>query len=103
MLGWAIGVGGMGLDDFVRLTPSEFSAVVEHVNRREDTRSRDGWEQARVVAKMAVQPYMKKDVRLEEFMPLPWDGKAERAPEVSREEDKKRLEGLLERMRSQKL
>jgi len=95
-----MGVGGVSLDDFVRLTPSEFSAVAEHVNRREDTRSRDGWEQTRVVAKMAVQPYMKKNVRLEEFMPLPWDGKTERAPEVSREEDKKRLEGLLKRMRS---
>lgn len=95
-----MGVGGVSLDDFVRLTPSEFSAVAEHVNRREDTRSRDGWEQTRVVAKMAVQPYMKKNVRLEEFMPLPWDGKTERAPEVSKEEDKKRLEGLLKRMRS---
>ena len=90
----------MSLDDFVRLTPDEFEAVAAKISEREDERRRDGWEQARIVAKMAVSPYLKQDMSLEQFMPLPWDEK-KKVKILSKEEDRKRMEEIVKRVRGE--
>lgn len=87
----------MSLDDFVRLTPSEFECVAQKISDREEERRRDGWEQARVVAKMAISPYLKRDMSLEKFMPLPWDKRQEKKT-LSKEDDRKRVEEMMKRL-----
>lgn len=89
----------MSLDDFVRLTPDEFEAVAARISEREEERRRDGWEQARIVAKMAISPYLKQDMSLEQFMPLPWDERRRKAKILSKEEDRKRMEEIVKRVR----
>ncbi len=90
----------MSLDDFVRLTPDEFEAVAAKISEREDERRRDGWEQARIVAKIAVSPYLEQDMSLEQFMPLPWDEK-KKVKILSKEEDRKRMEEIVKRVRGE--
>ena len=64
ILGYALGCIGLSYDDFCRLTPEEFGAVV------------------------------KKKMTPQALLPFEWDRQKPKAEFVSKEEDKKRLERL---------
>lgn len=64
ILGYALGCIGLSYDDFCRLTPEEFGAVV------------------------------KKKMTPQALLPFEWDRQKPKAEFVSKEEDQKRLERL---------
>ena len=63
-MGLAMGCVGMCLNDFCRLTPSEFTAVFEAWQQQETYAERRGWEQARFLACSILKPYSKKSLEL---------------------------------------
>lgn len=50
LLGHALGCVGLSLDDFCRLTPSEFGAVCKAWLERQEQTMQDGWERMRMKA-----------------------------------------------------
>ena len=91
---------GLGMDDFCRLTPREFQAAYDSWAEGREALTRDSWERMRMLATITIQPHVRKKLRADELLPLPWDGKGKsEAAEVSAEEDKERLERLVKRMR----
>ena len=95
LLGHAIGCVGMRLDDFCRLTPSEFEAVCRSWNEREESLVRDGWERMRMGAAIGIQPHVKEKVTPQKMLPFPWERPKRDAPKVSAEEARKRYEKLM--------
>lgn len=96
MLGVAVGCMGMSYDGFCFLSPEEFSHIYSAYAEREMRLYRDGWERARMVGYMAVQPYLKKGMKPHGVLPLPWDEESRprergKATPVGKEETKKRF------------
>lgn len=98
-----MGVMGQAYDDFCRLTPDEFAAVYEAYADNADALRRDKWERTRTAAWLALQPYMKKGMRPERMLPLPWDRQNAQPHQAgqrrmpTREERLQRFRQLLER------
>ena len=101
LVGIALGVLGMSLEDFDRLTPAEFNAVYDKWSKGEESRRKEEWERARLVATILVSPHVKNKVTPQRLMPLPWDGhKAERGRKSAEPEeprDKQRVNRLISR------
>lgn len=74
-MGYAVGVIGMRLDDFCRLSPEEFSSVSEAFSHNQEQRVEDSWERMRLHAAITIQPHCKNRIRKEQLVPLPWDKK----------------------------
>lgn len=72
-----MGCVGMCLDDFCRLTPSEFAAVFEAWQQRETYVERRQWEQARFLACSMLKPYSKKSLELTDVCRFSWDAQPE--------------------------
>lgn len=94
----------MRLGDFEALTIDEFNAVCEAWADGENGRLRDGWERARIVATICVQPHLKTRVRASQVLPLPWDDER-KAPDkvvVDHDEDRARFEALVKQFDAKK-
>lgn len=87
---------GMGLDDFMRLTPEEFTAVhsswIEHQTHRYHTEM----EMMRLHACMCIQPHLKKRLSPHQLLPFDWDSKSDaahktNAPQLTREQQRERM------------
>lgn len=63
----------MHLEDFEALTPSEFRAVLKAHAEQEDQRLHDEWERTRILTTIIVQPRLRKELKAEDILPLPWD------------------------------
>ena len=74
-MGYAVGVVGMRLDDFCRLSPEEFSSVSEAFSHNQEQHVEDSWERMRLLAAITIQPHCKNRIRKEQLVPLPWDKK----------------------------
>lgn len=74
-MGYAVGVVGMRLDDFCRLSPEEFSSVSEAFSHNQEQHVEDSWERMRLLAAITIQPHCKNRIRKEQLVPLPWDRK----------------------------
>ena len=74
-MGLAMGCVGMCLNDFCRLTPSEFTAVFEAWQQKETYAERRGWEQARFLACSILKPYSKRSLELTDVCRFSWDMK----------------------------
>lgn len=99
LLGHAIGVVGMRLDDFCRLTPGEFDAVVRaHIEEEEKTLHGD-WERMRMLATITVQPHVKGKMTPEKLLPLPWENKAP-VEKLSASERKARMAAAIARSKA---
>lgn len=89
---------GMSLNDFSALTYEEFTAAATAFEKRAAADFRNGWEQVREHLAVSVQPHLKKRLTKEQILRFPWDkeNRVERtqAPQVSRDEAKRRLERL---------
>lgn len=72
--------GGLSLDDFCNLTPSEWGAVVHQINEVEQTRHRESWEQTRIIAYNTIRPHLPKGTKLSDIFPLPWDAERPTPP-----------------------
>ena len=93
MLGFGIGGIGLGLDDFCRLTFTEFRAVCKNYQESEEQRHRSEWERARMLSFHFLQPFMNRKCSPKELMPLPWDhDREEETDAVSRDEARRRME-----------
>lgn len=103
-MGVALGCIGLDYDTFCGLTPEEFAAVYKAWAERRDADMQDQWERMRLQAWMAVQPHLRKGVRLtpEKLLPLPWDrnkrGAAHEEPRMTAEEQRERMRELVKRL-----
>ena len=79
-MGYALGVMGMKLDDFVRLTPDEFMACMKAHTEAKEGRSRDEWERMRLQTTLLIQPHVSKTMTPEKLFALPWDEHRETQP-----------------------
>ena len=99
LLGVGLGEVGLCLQDFVRLTPSEFRAVTEAARDRQERTSREDWTRARLMACLSMQPHLTKRLRPQELLPFPWEqeGKenAEAPKDLGKEESQRRFERLV--------
>ncbi len=98
-MGLALGVIRLSYDDFCRLTPDEFSDIVEAWQEHQETKDRGAWERTRILGAIVIQPHLKKSVTPKKLLPLPWDRVVELKKEktLSREESRRRFESLMER------
>lgn len=72
---------GMGLsrNDFLDLTPFQFSEIVRNHYKTQEEKEKAKWERARYIAFAAVMPYLdsKKRNTPQSVFPMPWDVKRE--------------------------
>lgn len=73
LLGLATGCVGMSLDDFCRLTPSEFKAVHQAWSEHQEATQRAEWERTRLTCTYLLQPWAKRRIAPKDVMRLPWD------------------------------
>ena len=98
LLGFGMGVVGLGYDDFCRLTIEEFSAICKSWHEAEEERQKGEWEMMRLHAVLTMQPHCKKKLIPANILPFPWDGaKNHQEPELTKEQSKKRLETLMKK------
>ena len=61
------------LNDFCRLTPSEFTAVFEAWQQKETYAERRQWEQVRFLSCSILKPYSKRSLELTDICRFSWD------------------------------
>ena len=83
LLGRAVGVVGLSLDDFCRLSPGELSAVLQAHGEWSQLESREEWERMRMGACITIQPHVKGKLTPQKLLPLPWE--REEKPELPKE------------------
>ena len=100
LLGHALGVVGLSMDDFCRLSPEEFDAVCHAHRGHRQAAYRDGWERTRLLATICVQPHTRKKITPQALLPFEWDKQKPKGKILAKEEDKKRLERLVRKKKS---
>lgn len=89
---------GIGLNDFMALTPQEFEAAARQWRDWQDMTLHQAWEQSRLTGFLAVLPYTGKKVNNpKDFYPFPWERKQKKSEthdveQLSFEEKFKQLE-----------
>ena len=98
----ALGCIGMSLADFCQLTPGEFQAAYQAWTDRAEQRERSAWERMRMQAVITIQPHVKGRVTPQRLLPFPWEKetKKPRRKPTTAEEDMKRFEEVLRKVRS---
>ena len=76
----------MGLDDFCRCTPAEFSAIARRWMEMRQQQRREQWEQTRMTCLCLLQPYSKKKLTPRDVMRFDWDNE----PKDNHEEEQPR-------------
>lgn len=76
----------MGLDDFCRCTPAEFSAIAKRWMEMRQQQRREQWEQTRMTCLCLLQPYSKKKLTPRDVMRFDWDNE----PKETHEEEQPR-------------
>ena len=84
---------GMTREDFLRLTPEEFEAVLAQYARLREEQHRADWERARMIAFAAVAPHTSRLRGPEDLMRFPWEEAATDRPKAPRMtiEERRRL------------
>lgn len=104
MQGIAIGRMGMSREDFLLLTPAEFSEAAERWNAMEEARERNEWLRVRRLAAILIRPHVKHAIPEEKLIPLPGDKPQEREIDESRvtpdEVSARRMEAFRVRLES---
>lgn len=72
-MGFCLGVVGMRLDDFMRLTLKEADAVCHSYHETEEQRDRGAWERMRMLAAISIQPHVKKKISPKSLIQFPWE------------------------------
>jgi hypothetical protein len=91
MIGMAVGVIGLSLDDTYRLTPSEFNSICAAWGQHNEQMQRMSWEQARFIGHCAILPHSKKGLRPQDIVLFDWEKNTEtkRAKACTRREFEK--------------
>ena len=89
-----MGCMGMSRKDFESCTPSEFAAIYDKWQKKEELCNRDQWERLRWQILYSLQPYCKKDLTVQDVLKLPWDQSKKEEPKepVNAEETRRRYE-----------
>jgi hypothetical protein len=67
---------GLSVQDFAGLTPTQFDAIYEQWQARQDATTRERWEQTRWLMWSMLRPYAKKrGLQPTDVLKLPWDKK----------------------------
>jgi hypothetical protein len=99
-LGFALGCIRLSYNDFCNATPEEYASICEAYSEQREAEYKDGWERARMIATVLIQPHTRKKVTAHNVCPFPWDKESKRKAAykpVSPEEAKARFEALLKR------
>lgn len=103
-MGIALGCIGLSRDDFCNMDFQEFAAVYKAYAARRDFDYRDGWERARLLATITLQPHLKKgkEITPKKLLPFPWDKEAARASgkaeRIDPERQRRRMEELVKKL-----
>jgi len=93
---------GLRLDDFLLMDRDEFEAACASFADHGEQAERSRWERVRLLGMMAVQPWSKKRLNAEDFLPLPWDRREEpHQPErvtMTKAEHRKRMEMMRKKL-----
>ena len=105
MLGWAVGVVGMSVEDFELMDFDDFWEVSKAYREAEKEAMQGEWNRMRLLATYVVMPYS-KGITPEKLLPLPWDketsiGKPQQTRHMSRADHRKRMAEVLERIEQQ--
>ena len=91
----ALGCIGISYDDFCALSPAEFHQVHQSWAELETDRLHGDWERTRILATISVQPHLKKAIKPQKLLPLPWDKKAR--TKVSKPSTRERFDEIVKR------
>ena len=89
MEAFACGEIGLDISYFYQLTPREFDNIAKGYRRKLDREERQSWEQTRSIMFTIAMPNLpktKRNMKITEFMPLPWEKQKKEIPKMSREE-----------------
>lgn len=92
----------MSFEEFCAYDFDEFEHITRAWHSMTDEQNRDEWERMRILATICIQPHTKKKLTPKQLIPLPWDRRRNRrnnnAPELTKEQRRKRVEELMQRM-----
>ena len=93
---------GMSLADFCLLTPEEFQSAYRAWADMKEQQERSAWERMRMQAAITIQPHVKGRITPQRLLPFPWEKemKKPRRKATTAEEDRKRMEEVLRKVRS---
>jgi len=82
MMSIAIGTMGLSLNDFMDLTPFQFSEIYNRWRKKKEEEEKESWDRTRYLAFAAVLPHLKREIEHtpQSVFPLPWDKKSPQAP-----------------------
>lgn len=72
-MGFALACLRLSREDFLSMTPAEFSATTEQWGLYEERQARASWERARLIGYMAVLPYTKKVREPSDLIRFAWE------------------------------
>jgi len=87
----------LSLDDFCGLAPDEFEAVCKAYHDQREFDYRNGWEQARMVATICIQPHVKNKITPNRLLPFAWDNKrktADRSKQTAEERQQRMKDAI---------
>ena len=99
LLALALGCIGMGLDDFCRCTPAEFSAIARRWMEMRQTQRREQWEQTRMTCLCLLQPYSRKKLTPRDVMRFDWDNEQKETHEEEQPREQLTTEEIKRRYR----
>lgn len=85
---------GMSVDDFDRLLPEEFGAVLRQWRREQNRREASWLAGVRLHAAITIQPHCRKKIRPADLFDIPDVDTPEDAPRLTREQKRARFEYL---------
>jgi len=80
---------GLNLDYFYSLTPREFDNIRKGFIKKEEARIQLSWEQTRTLMYAITAPNLpkaKRNMKITEFFPLPWDETKKPKKQLSKKE-----------------
>ena len=63
----------MTYDDFCRCSVEEFNAIYKAWRESKESDERGAWERMRLLATISIQPHVKRKMKPQTLLPLPWD------------------------------
>ena len=63
----------MTYDDFCRCNVEEFNAIYKAWRESKEVDERGAWERMRLLATIIIQPHVKRKIKPQTLLPLPWD------------------------------
>ena len=69
----ACGEIGLGIKEFYKLTPRQFSNILKGYRNKEDNLSKERWIIARKLMYAAMAPYLNKSVKETDLIPFSWE------------------------------